>query len=108
MLKNVLPYISEAQAFAKYVLPVPGGPYSNIPFQGFLDPVNIYGNLNGIITASFNAYFALVKPATSSHLTSGFSEMIASASLCCKVSLSFFASLLASIFLGYLPSLFLI
>jgi hypothetical protein len=54
------------------VLPVPGGPYSKIPFHGFLDPVKIYGNLIGIITASFKAYFAFFRPATSSQVTLGF------------------------------------
>lgn len=49
--KNV-PSHSVAQAFARKVLPVPGGPYKRIPFQGFLEPVNIYGNLMGSITAS--------------------------------------------------------
>ena len=34
--KNVPFYIYVAQALARYVLPVPGGPYSRIPFQGFL------------------------------------------------------------------------
>lgn len=29
---------SVAQALAKYVFPVPGGPYNKIPFQGFLSP----------------------------------------------------------------------
>ena len=31
---------SVATAFAKYDLPVPGGPYNNIPFQGLRFPVN--------------------------------------------------------------------
>jgi len=35
--KNV-PSHSVAHALAKYVLPVPGGPYNNIPFHGFLAP----------------------------------------------------------------------
>jgi hypothetical protein len=39
--------------------------------------VNIYGNLKGIITAYFKAAFAFYNPATSSHLTSGFSVTIA-------------------------------
>jgi hypothetical protein len=47
-----------AQAFAKNVFPVPGGPYKRIPFQGFLLPVNIYGNFIGKITAYFNEFFA--------------------------------------------------
>jgi hypothetical protein len=76
-LKKVLPSISEAHALAKNVFPVPGGPYNKMPFQGFRDPVNIYGNLKGMITAYFKAYFALVKPATSSHFTSGFSVIMA-------------------------------
>lgn len=54
------------------VFPVPGGPYNRIPFHGFLDPVKIYGNLRGIITAYLSASFALVRPATSSHFTFGF------------------------------------
>ena len=75
--KNV-PSASVAQAFAKYVFPVPGGPYSKIPFHGLRLPVNIYGNLIGITTAYFNAFFAFYKPETSSHLTFGFSVTIAS------------------------------
>jgi len=39
--KNVPFSISVAHALARYVLPVPGGPYNNIPFQGFLCPTNI-------------------------------------------------------------------
>jgi len=35
--KNV-PSASVAHAFAKKVLPVPGGPYKRIPFQGYLLP----------------------------------------------------------------------
>jgi len=53
LIEKKVPFsISVAHAFARYVLPVPGGPYSRIPFQGFLDPTNIYGNLIGRITAS--------------------------------------------------------
>jgi hypothetical protein len=74
--KNV-PSASVAQAFAKKVFPVPGGPYNNIPFQGFLLPVNIYGNLIGKITAYFKEFFAFYKPDTSYHLTFGFSVTIA-------------------------------
>jgi len=36
-LKN-FPFISVAAAFAKKDFPVPGGPYNNIPFHGFLFP----------------------------------------------------------------------
>jgi len=60
---------SVAQALAKNVLPVPGGPYKRIPFQGFLVPLNNSGNLIGKITASYNDDFACFKPATSSHYT---------------------------------------
>jgi hypothetical protein len=35
-LKNVPLSIAVAQAFAKYVFPVPGGPYKSIPFHGIL------------------------------------------------------------------------
>jgi hypothetical protein len=38
--KNVASH-SVAQALAKNVFPVPGGPYSKIPFQGFLIPSKI-------------------------------------------------------------------
>jgi len=58
-------YAYVAQAFAKNVLPVPGGPYNNIPVHGFLLPVKIYGNLKGIITASFKAFLAFSNPDTS-------------------------------------------
>jgi hypothetical protein len=76
-LKKVHPSIYEAQALAIKVFPVPGGPYRRIPFQGFLEPVKIYGNLIGIITAYFKAYLALYNPATSSHFTLGFSVTMA-------------------------------
>jgi hypothetical protein len=108
MLKNVQPYIYEAQALARNVLPVPGGPYKRIPFHGFRLPVKIYGKRIGIITAYFKAYLAFVKPATSSHLTSGFSLIIACANLFDKFYLSFLLSSLANIFFFYFPSLFFI
>jgi hypothetical protein len=49
---------SVAQALARKVFPVPGGPYNKIPFQGFLFPIKIYLNLVGKMTASFRAFFA--------------------------------------------------
>lgn len=73
-----VPSASVAQAFAKNVLPVPGGPYNKIPFQGFLLPVKISGNLIGIITASLSEFLAFYNPDTSYHLTLGFSETMAS------------------------------
>ena len=72
-----VPSASVAQAFAKNVLPVPGGPYSKIPFQGFLLPVKIYGNLMGRITASLREFLAFSNPETSYHLTLGFSDTMA-------------------------------
>ena len=69
--KNV-PSASVAQAFARKVFPVPGGPYNRIPFHGFLLPVKIYGNLIGRTTASFREFLAFTNPDTSSHLTFGF------------------------------------
>jgi len=74
--KNV-PYASVAQALAKNVLPVPGGPYKRIPFQGFLLQVKIYLNLIGRITAYLRAFLAFYNPLTSSHFTFGFYVTIA-------------------------------
>ena len=49
---------SVAQAFARKVFPVPGGPYKRIPFQGYLGPLNIFLNLTGMRIASLRAAFA--------------------------------------------------
>lgn len=49
--KNVESH-SVAQALAKNVFPVPGGPYNNIPFHGSTLPVKSYGILIGITNAS--------------------------------------------------------
>mmetsp|Transcript_34224 Transcript_34224/g.87535 ORF Transcript_34224/g.87535 Transcript_34224/m.87535 type:complete len:268 (+) Transcript_34224:622-1425(+) len=65
---------SVAMALARYDLPVPGGPYSRMPDQGLRAPVKNCGNWMGRITASFSASFAPSRPATSSHLTFGFSS----------------------------------
>jgi hypothetical protein len=73
-----VPSASVAQALAKKVLPVPGGPYNRIPFHGFLLPVKISLNLIGRITAYFNAFLAFYRPDTSYHLTFGFYVTIAS------------------------------
>ena len=78
-LKNVPPCIYVAHAFAKKVLPVPGGPYSNIPFHGVLSPTKTYGNLIGKMTASCNTFLACSSPPTSSHETLGFYLTIACA-----------------------------
>jgi hypothetical protein len=43
---------------AKRVFPVPGGPYSKTPFQGYLIPVNNSGNFKGHKIASSKAYLA--------------------------------------------------
>jgi hypothetical protein len=45
--KNVALH-SVAQAFAKKVFPVPGGPYNNIPFHGYIAPFIIIINLLNI------------------------------------------------------------
>jgi hypothetical protein len=75
-LKKVL-LASVATAFARYDFPVPGGPYSKIPFHGVRFPVKRWGNLIGRMTASFKEFFAASRPATSSHLILGFSVRIA-------------------------------
>ena len=67
-----VPSASVAQAFAKNVLPVPGGPYKRIPFQGLRLPVKISGNLIGRTTAYFREFLAFYNPDTSSHFTLGF------------------------------------
>lgn len=48
-------------------------PYNKIPFQGFLFPVKMWGYFKGKMTASCKASLALSNPATSDHLTFGFS-----------------------------------
>mmetsp|Transcript_11955 Transcript_11955/g.21720 ORF Transcript_11955/g.21720 Transcript_11955/m.21720 type:complete len:221 (-) Transcript_11955:192-854(-) len=68
---------SVATAFAKYDLPVPGGPYNRIPLNGRRFPVNNCGNRVGRITVSFSDSFARSRPATSSHFTSGVSVTMA-------------------------------
>mmetsp|Transcript_29518 Transcript_29518/g.59888 ORF Transcript_29518/g.59888 Transcript_29518/m.59888 type:complete len:328 (-) Transcript_29518:268-1251(-) len=67
--------LSAATALASRDLPVPGGPNRSIPLKGRLSPVNSWGNFTGIITASFKDSLAPSKPATSSHFTSGFSDI---------------------------------
>lgn len=91
--KNVASH-SVAQALAKNVLPVPGGPYNNIPFQGVLVPTNICGNLIGKITASCKAFLAFSRPATSSHLIFGFSDTIVSFKAYSNLSFSSFPFIL--------------
>ncbi len=75
-LKNV-ESASVATAFARKDFPVPGGPYRRKPLHALRFPVKNCGNLTGRMTASFSASFAEVRPATSSHLTSGFSVTMA-------------------------------
>jgi hypothetical protein len=56
-LKNVvLP--EEAIALANSVLPVPGGPNNNTPFQALLNPLNKWGAAKGNKTASYKTSFA--------------------------------------------------
>ena len=75
-----VPFASVATALARYDLPVPGGPYSRMPFHGLRLPTNSCGNLMGRMTASFSASLAPSSPATSSHFTLGFSVTMAPAS----------------------------
>lgn len=77
ILKKVPPFIYVAHAFAKNVLPVPGGPYNNMPFHGVLCPTKTYGCLIGNITAYWSTVFACYNPDTSSHLMFGFYFTIA-------------------------------
>lgn len=77
ILKKVPPFISVAHAFARKVLPVPGGPKSKIPFQGDLWPIKTSGCLIGNITASWRVFLAWSSPATSSHEMLGFYLTIA-------------------------------
>lgn len=67
---------SVAHALAKNVFPVPGGPYNKTPFQGYLMPTKIDGNLIGTTIASYSYNLALSNPAISLHLTLGFSFRI--------------------------------
>jgi hypothetical protein len=67
---------SVAQALAIKVLPVPGGPYINIPFHAGVFSPNRNPNYLGRIRASFSIFLASSKPAISSHLTFGFSYII--------------------------------
>lgn len=49
---------SVAQALAKKVFPVPGGPYRRMPLQGYLIPTKTEGNFIGTITANMSCSFA--------------------------------------------------
>ena len=70
ILKNVA-FNYPAIAFPIKVLPVPGGPNNNIPFDGFLKPLKISGLFNGYIIVSKIKSFTCFKPIISSHLVSG-------------------------------------
>lgn len=59
-------------------------PNNRIPFHGILLPVNKWGNLIGNMTASFRASLAASSPATSDHLTCGFSTTMAPSNLPCN------------------------
>ena len=85
---------SLAHAFARKVFPVPGGPYSRIPFHGSLTPLKKSGNFIGSITASFNACFAPSNPATSDHFIFGFVVTIASDNAFFSLSVSLSPSLI--------------
>ena len=87
ILKNVELH-SVAHALAIKVFPVPGGPYNRIPFQGSTLPVKKSGIYIGNIKASYKDFLASTKPATSSHLTLGFSPIIAYSILSLSLSSS--------------------
>mmetsp|Transcript_27287 Transcript_27287/g.91293 ORF Transcript_27287/g.91293 Transcript_27287/m.91293 type:complete len:216 (-) Transcript_27287:251-898(-) len=61
----------EATALARWLLPVPGGPYSRMPRHGVRAPVNSCGYRTGRTTASCRASLASSRPATSSQRTRG-------------------------------------
>lgn len=64
---------SVAQALAKKVFPVPGGPYKSTPFHAFLAPMNMLGNFKGMRTETMSCSLAYSSPAMSSHFMLGFS-----------------------------------
>ena len=97
--KNVDYSISVAQALAINVLPVPGGPYRRIPFQGLRLPLKIYGKRMGIMTAYLSASLALLSPATSSQVTLGFYLTITPSKLFFISAFSSFCFTSLSIFL---------
>jgi hypothetical protein len=74
--KKVL-FTSEAHAFAKKVLPVPGGPYNKMPFQGLRLPRKICGCRIGKIKVSYRNCFACYKPAISENFIFGFYDTMA-------------------------------
>ena len=65
---------SVATALANKVLPVPGGPYINIPLGGLIPSLlNASVCFNGHSTASINSCFNSCNPPISFHCTFGFS-----------------------------------
>lgn len=58
------------------ILPVPGGPYSKIPFQGENGPSKKIGYLRGYTTASLTAVLHSSRPITSSQCTFNLFNMI--------------------------------
>jgi hypothetical protein len=62
---------SVAIALASIVLPLPGGPYNKIPFDGERRPLKISGLTVGRMICSYRTFFTSTKPLTSSHLTFG-------------------------------------
>ena len=70
-------------------------PYNKMPPKGRRLPENRSGNLTGRITVSFSDRFANSRPATSSHLMSGFFVRMMSESFPCSFLSSASASLLS-------------
>ncbi len=74
LTKIKLASLSFATAFANKVFPVPGGPYNNKPFGGFIpNLLNDSICFNGHSTASFNSCFVASNPPISSQFTFGVS-----------------------------------
>ena len=66
-------FASFAIALASNVFPVPGGPYNNIPFGGFIPAFsNNSGFFKGNSIVSCNAFFVSSKPPMSFQVTFGF------------------------------------
>lgn len=98
-----------AHALAKKVFPVPGGPYSKIPFHGCVfPPLKMNPNYRGITKASYSTFLGSFRPAMSSSYTLGLSYTIVPSSIFLSYSssgsfgLSFFSFLELEFFSGFL------
>jgi len=69
---------SVAIAFASIVLPLPGGPYRRMPFDGDSSPLKMSGRTVGKMICSYRTFLTSTSPFTSSHLTFGDESKIVS------------------------------